>query len=368
MAFTAPSPTAGTHELTAIATDASGNMSNLSPALTIVVDTLEAVVIVDSLATNNSNPPITGPVVDDAASLRVIVAGQTYSATNNGDGTWTLADDVSDALAEEAYDVNVLATDASGNASTDYSVVELLVDITPSEAPTNLDLVVSKDTGISSIDNLTYENTPSFVGLAEPESSVVLLSDSLKVAEVTSNSSGQWAVNALKPVDLSFYLGSSGSPVAEGYSRATPSVCTPSVGFGWDNGSVDSRDPGGSASALNRGFNWSRANSSFAVDVPNGAYEVTVTMGDSSGKSWGLWDLYLEGGYVAAQNVSGVPHLVATYKVDVADGQLTVFCAPQNGDTLTIQGLVVKPVSGSAVMVSAAAKLVWKRVVVISMH
>ena len=59
------------------------------------------------------------------------VNGTTYAATNNGDGTWTLADDtIAPALADGTYDVSVTATDALGNVGTDASTNELTVDTT----------------------------------------------------------------------------------------------------------------------------------------------------------------------------------------------------------------------------------------------
>ena len=59
------------------------------------------------------------------------VNGTTYAATNNGDGTWTLADDtIAPALADGTYDVSVTATDALSNVGTDASTNELTVDTT----------------------------------------------------------------------------------------------------------------------------------------------------------------------------------------------------------------------------------------------
>ena len=57
------------------------------------------------------------------------VNGTTYTATNNGDGTWTLADNaIAPALADGTYDVSVTATDGVGNVGSDASIDELVVD------------------------------------------------------------------------------------------------------------------------------------------------------------------------------------------------------------------------------------------------
>ena len=64
--------------------------------------------------TNDNRPELTGTVVDNdtSAVINVTVNGVTYVATNNGDGTWTLADDtIAAALADGIYEVAVTATD-----------------------------------------------------------------------------------------------------------------------------------------------------------------------------------------------------------------------------------------------------------------
>ncbi len=42
--------------------------------------------------TNDSTPALTGTVNDPTATVVVNVDGVDYPAVNNGDGTWTLAD------------------------------------------------------------------------------------------------------------------------------------------------------------------------------------------------------------------------------------------------------------------------------------
>ncbi|MFW1953954.1 Ig-like domain-containing protein, partial [Acinetobacter beijerinckii] len=52
--------------------------------------------------------------------------------TNNGDGTWTLADNVLPSLPEASYPITVTATDAAGNVGTDTG--SLTIDLTPPDA------------------------------------------------------------------------------------------------------------------------------------------------------------------------------------------------------------------------------------------
>ncbi len=51
--------------------------------------------------------------------------------TNNGNGSWTLADNLIAALDHGPYDVAISATDAQGNIGTDASSNELTVDLLP---------------------------------------------------------------------------------------------------------------------------------------------------------------------------------------------------------------------------------------------
>lgn len=79
------------------------------------------------LTTENSDsrsPELNGTVNDAQATVTVTINGQTYSAVNNGDGTWTLPAGVINSLASGTYDVLVTITDRAGNVSTyTYQIV-----------------------------------------------------------------------------------------------------------------------------------------------------------------------------------------------------------------------------------------------------
>jgi hypothetical protein len=89
-------------------------------------DTTAPVVTVTALTTSDTTPELTGTIDDSTATIAVTVAGNEYDATNNGNGTWTLADNtITTALAVGTYDFAVSATDAAGNVETDGSSNEL---------------------------------------------------------------------------------------------------------------------------------------------------------------------------------------------------------------------------------------------------
>ncbi|MCZ6774819.1 MAG: DUF4347 domain-containing protein, partial [Proteobacteria bacterium] len=90
------------------------------------------VVTVDPLTTNDTSPQLTGTVDDPTATISVTVDGNVYAATNNGDGTWTLADNsIAPALVEGNYDVDVTADNGEIGTDTD----ELAIDLTGPSAP-----------------------------------------------------------------------------------------------------------------------------------------------------------------------------------------------------------------------------------------
>ncbi|ANQ28615.1 hypothetical protein BA894_19575 [Vibrio natriegens] len=116
--------------ITATATDDAGNVSDASSA---EVDARAPVVSINDALTNDATPELTGLVDDPTASITVTVDGNDYNATNNGDGTWTLADDTLPPLTDNSYTVTVTATDAVGNQGT--ATGTLVIDTVAPDAP-----------------------------------------------------------------------------------------------------------------------------------------------------------------------------------------------------------------------------------------
>ncbi len=111
-----------------VAQDLAGNDNTAAGQLTRTYDNTPPIVTIDSLVTNDSTPALSGEVDDEEASVNVTVNGNTYTASNNGDGTWTLDDDMVDSLPDGTYNVNVSATDTAENVGNDETTNELIID------------------------------------------------------------------------------------------------------------------------------------------------------------------------------------------------------------------------------------------------
>ncbi|WP_228292041.1 BapA/Bap/LapF family large adhesin [Acinetobacter baumannii] len=159
--------------VTAVTEDPAGNTSG--PA-TAVVDAVAPTVALDDVLTNDSTPALTGTVSDPTATVVVNVDGVDYPAVNNGDGTWTLADNTLPVLADGPHTITVTATDAAGNVGTDTGVVT--VDTTAPAAP-----VIDPVNG-----------TDPITGTAEPGSTVTVTYPDGSTASVVAGPDGTWTV------------------------------------------------------------------------------------------------------------------------------------------------------------------------------
>ncbi|WP_228267272.1 Ig-like domain-containing protein, partial [Acinetobacter seifertii] len=111
----------GPHTVTVTATDPAGNVGTTGAVVT--VDTTAPTVVLSDVLTNDSTPALSGTVNDPTATVVVTVDGVDYPAVNNGNGTWTLADNTLPVLTDGPHTVTVTATDPAGNVGTTSAVV-----------------------------------------------------------------------------------------------------------------------------------------------------------------------------------------------------------------------------------------------------
>jgi fibronectin type 3 domain-containing protein len=121
-------------------------------------------------------------------------------------------------------------------------------------------------------------------------------------------------------------FGTTSSPVGSGATQVSNgTVYSAESGFGWTEGTIDSRDRGSSAGDdLSRDFNLTTAGT-FVVDVlaEEAVYDVTIVMGDllAARDEMGL---LLEGTQFDSVSTAAGAYETRTFRVTVSDGQLTL--------------------------------------------
>jgi fibronectin type 3 domain-containing protein len=206
---------------------------------------------------------------------------------------------------------------ADGTATTadgDYAAANGTLAFDPGDLSKTLTVTVTGDA--------KYEPDETFlVNLTNPSNATV------------ADGQGQGSIQNDDPFSAGFDFGASGSPVAAGYFQVTESTLyAEPLGYGWQSvgATLTSRDRGiPSSDYLRRDLNQA-PQATFLVNVPNGMYDVTITMGDASYKH-DLVQVWLEGGLVNTVSTAIGQWKVNTYRVTVADGQLTVLLKDGGG-------------------------------------
>ena len=362
----------GAHTVRATAMDAAGNTSVPSAANTFIVDTTPPAAPVVLTPANGSitsdNTPTYRGTAEPGISVTVIVDGTPVGmATANASGVWSFT--LAAPLADGSHTVSATASDAAGNTSPSSAANTFIVDTTPPAAP----VVLTPANG-----SRTNDNTPTYTGTAEPNSSVKVIVDGATVATVMADASGNWSFIPTTPLtDGSHTVRATATDAAGNTSvssatntfivdttpPAAPVVLTPA------NGSITSDNtPTYSGTA--------EANSLGAVIV-DGATVVTVTADVSGNWSFIADDALADGSHTvratatdAAGNTS-VSSTTNTFIVDTTPPAAPVVLTPANGsitndNTPTYSGTaeanstVSIIVDGSSVVtVTANASGVW---------
>ncbi|NBR29637.1 MAG: hemagglutinin, partial [Betaproteobacteria bacterium] len=177
--------TDASHTLSVRTKDAAGNVSALSDAVTVKVDTgiptaptLNASV---TGLTKVTSPTLTGKA--EVGSTVTLYDATTKLATTSADattGAYSIA--IATPLADGAHSLTVTATDAAGNASPASTAVALTVD-TVTARPVLTALASSLNT-----------NKPTITGTAEANSSVVVYDGTTKLGTVTAGADGKFSL------------------------------------------------------------------------------------------------------------------------------------------------------------------------------
>jgi hypothetical protein len=158
----------GAHSITTRATDAAGNVSPVSPALALTVDTAApaapAAPTSTAPSTNDNTPGIhIGVGLTDTPSLYVdgVKVPATYDPVT-GMLTPTTP------LADGAHSITTTLTDAAGNESPQSAALPLTVDTAAPAAPTGVTVTddVAPVTGAIAANGASNDNKPTFAGAA----------------------------------------------------------------------------------------------------------------------------------------------------------------------------------------------------------
>ena len=194
----------GTYGFTARATDVAGITSAASSSLAVEIDiTAPNAPVVASISTDSGSSSTDEYTNDQTlefsgtaeanSTVEVFIGGVSLGTTTaNGSGAWTY-DHTGTTLAEGTYSVTAEATDAAGNTSSTSSALSVEIDITAPNAPVVTG--ISNDSGSSSSDEVTNDQTLFIVGTAEANSTVEVFIGGSSIGTTTANGSGAWSYN-----------------------------------------------------------------------------------------------------------------------------------------------------------------------------
>ncbi|EDX9485526.1 Ig-like domain repeat protein [Salmonella enterica] len=170
----------GRYDVTVVAKDNAGNMSETAGNMTLVIDTSIPEITVslresDDSGVSNSDgiTHVTQPTFHGTATPNSTVIftinNVEYHTTADTDGNWSLT--LPDALADETYEYTVKVENAVGTSATASG--SITVDTTPPSSEASLD--EASDSGRNSQDNITNVIRPILTGTTEPEADIEII-------------------------------------------------------------------------------------------------------------------------------------------------------------------------------------------------
>jgi hypothetical protein len=334
----------GAHSLSATATDAAGNVSAASAALSVTIDTAAAAPAAPDLAagsdsgssntdniTNAANPVFTGSGAEAGATVRLYAgATQVGSAVADASGNWSVT--ASGVAAGSGIVFTADQVDVAGNVSTVHSAgLTVTIDRTAPTAPSVPDLIVGSDSGASNTDNITNVAVPTFSGTAEAGVTVILYDGVTQVGTAQANAGGAWSITSATLGQGAHSLSATATDAAGNVSVVSASLAVtidtaaaapaaPDLAAGSDSGSSNTDNI---TNAANPVFTGGGAEAGATVRLYAGAVQVGSALADASGN----WS-------VTASGVAAGSGIVFTAdQVDVAGNASAVHSA---GLTVTI--------------------------------
>jgi len=201
----------GAHSFTARSTDAAGNVSALSAAYAITIDTTApaATLVIGSVTddvapvvgtvanggvTNDTIPAIAGTGAEANSTVSVYDNGTLLGTTTaNGTGAWSFTPPA--ALPQGAHSFTVTATDAAGNVSAPSTAYAITIDTAAPGAPVIGAVAddVASITGTVVNGGVTNDTIPVISGTgAEANSTVSVYDNGTLLGTTNANGAGAW--------------------------------------------------------------------------------------------------------------------------------------------------------------------------------
>ncbi len=289
--------------------DSNGNLAQLTlPAVTtsgITVDTLAPAGTVDSLTTNASQPAITGTIDDPAATI--VVSPGSVSATNNQDGTWSLAAGQITALSAGNNTVTAVFTDAFARVSSASAIVILnvtapVVTINALSTSDNTPLVTGTCNVSNALIEVLVEGFTYTTGVSNGNWSVVVtneLSVGSRTATVTATDPAGNSSQDTATLEITDVLG----PNATGISIPAPGIYADGVALEiavtFDEITIVTGAPSIAVQVGTTTRNWVYQSGSGLTQL---VFSYTTVVGDNATQGLTLGSLQLNGGTIRDQS------------------------------------------------------------------
>jgi hypothetical protein len=304
--------TDASHTYTAKATDAAGNTSAPSNAVTVVVDTTAPNTVIGTGplgSTKNTSASFTFSADDPAASFECSLDAAAFTSCTSPK-TYV-------SLAEGNHTFGVRATDAAGNTDPTPAVRSWAIDLTAPAAP-----VITAPTDGST--NPTGTVTVS--GTAEPSSIVTVFEGATSKGTTTANAGGSWSRTLTGVADGSHTYTAKATDTA-GNASASSNAVTVVVDTSAPETSISSgpADPTSTTDAA-FAFASSETGSTFECRVDGAAFAGCTSPLTYTGLSEGNHTFEVRA-TDAAGNTDGTP-ATWTWMVDVTPPETTISSAP----------------------------------------
>ncbi|MRS22177.1 hemagglutinin, partial [Enterobacteriaceae bacterium RIT692] len=215
----------GEHQFTAVATDATGNVSAPTAEFALVIDTTAPTKpgeggtggdgigdVIDDVGpiqgsvgnggvTDDTTPTLEGSSLQPGDVVTIIDNGQPIgSAVADENGGWQFTPDTP--LNDGAHDFTVIVTDPAGNSSEESDPYTVIVDTEAPAAPVIKEVIDDQGSVTGPIQNggTTDDAQPEIRGSAEAGSTVIIYDKGVEIGRTEADANGEWTFIPVPPL------------------------------------------------------------------------------------------------------------------------------------------------------------------------